>query len=309
MRKKFCHYVTVGILGVLLIGGTVSAAGTGRASQIKSSGIFHYQNGEDASQSVYFDAGDLVTLANEIDDLETDYKSGILERLNGIGTYFDGSGNFTHIPQTTENPNTLELIQLLDGISNSQAVDTGTTANNISENKGAWIKGEYIVGNGSDVNEAYLQGFADGSGLVQDDHIEYIFHKHTGNSGKDPIPDEDVHYSNTDPGGCYVDAGHTHNATDTCPKTESRNISFVGSGTHNDGTNKVYCDYKCNNCEHQWRITWASWADAPANKEYVKECPRCYNMVYSCDNSINTWELGCNKSTNTVIGATIIWED
>lgn len=279
MRKKFWHYAVIGILGASLIGGTVYADDTERSGKINSSGILHFQNEDDTSQSVHLDANDLLILADEIDNLETEYKSGILTRLNGIGTYFDGKGNFTHENHTTENPNSIIFSQLLDGISNSQTVNTGTIADNLSQGKGAWVNGKYIIGNGADVKAAYAQGYADHA--PGNAHIEYIYHKHSGNT--------------TNGGACYS-SGHNHTSScemkSTCGKRGSTRI--------NDGI------WSC----PSHGITQYLWSEDQGGGYTLWGCDYPVTPYYTCNNlPLNTWVVSCGKSTNTIVGATIVWDD
>ena len=279
MRKKFLHYAAVGVLSASLIGGTVYADNTGRSSRINSSGILHFQNGDDASQSVHLDASDLMILANEIDNLETEYKSGILTRLNGIGTYFDGEGNFTHENHTTENPNLLIFSQLLDGISNSQTVDTDTIADNLSEGKGAWVNGKYIIGNGADVKAAYAQGYADH--VPGNAHIEYIYHEHSGDASNG--------------GGCYS-RGHNH--TSSCGKKSTcgqRGSTGTGGGSWS-------CPIH--------GITQYLWSEGQGGGYTLWGCDYPVAPYYTCGNSpLNAWVVSCGKTTDTIVGATIVWDE
>lgn len=310
MKKKLWCCLLPGVLCVSLIGGTVYAEeAAGRRKNIRSSGNLHFQPGTDNSEYVYFDSNDLINLANEIDDLEYQYKSKILNSLNSIGTFFDSNGDYTHENNYTENPNSLKFNQLMDGISNSQTVETGTTSNNLSLGMGAWINGEYIEGNGSDVNEAYAKGFSDGASQAKDAHIEYYYHEHTGND--------------TEGGGCYVWKNieenavyctHTLNNTiyefdmwesfysgvsatsPECPLKQGHNnapvtiTSSLGYGVRADvrGTNIIIYSYVYDSTHMPVSTVTHKIVTTPASSGYV---------------------LGCGKTEETIIGATIMWED
>lgn len=309
MKKKLWCYLLSGVLCVSLISGTVYAEETaGRWRNIQSSGNLHFQPSTDNSKSVYFESNDLIKLANEIDDLEYHYKSEILNRLNSIGTFFDSNGDYIHENNYTENPNSLRFVQLMDGISNSQTVETGTTSNNLSLGMGAWINGEYIEGNGSDVNEAYAQGFSDGASQKQDAHIEYHYHEHTGNSTSGGgcyqwrnVEENSVYcthsYSSTSyVAGMYESYYPGHTATySQCPLKQGHNNAPVtvtsditpGISAASKGTDIViYSNYNPSNFPPKGTVTHKI-VITPAFSGYV---------------------LSCGKTEETIIGATIVWE-
>lgn len=310
MKKKLWCYLLSGVLCASLIGGTVYAEETaGRQKNIRSSGNLNFQPGTDNSKYVYFESNDLIKLANEIDDLEYKYKSEILNRLNAIGTFFDINGDYTHENNHTENPNSLKYNQLMDGISNSQTVATGTTSNNLSLGKGAWINGEYIVGNGSDVNEAYAKGFSDGASQKQDAHIEYRYHKHAGN--------------NKEGGGCYVWKNTTENAiycTHSLSDTRAEDDMWVSFYSGGSGT---YADCPLRQGHENAPVTVTSDIGHGINVETRGTFIVVYSKVFdSTHMPVNTvthkivitpefsgYVLGCGKTEKTIIGATIVWDD
>ena len=310
MKKKLWCYLLSGILCVSLIGGTVYAEETaGRRKNIRSSGNLHFQPGTDNSEYVYFDSNDLIKLANEIDNLEYQYKSEILNRLNAIGTFFDSSGGYMHDSNYTEDPNSLEFNQLMDGISNSQTVETGTTSNNLSLGMGAWINGEYIEGNGSDVNEAYTKGFSDGASQKQDAHIEYHYHEHTGNS--------------TEGGGCYVWKNTDENAA-YCTHLYAYSSYVNGMvESYYPGITATYsqCPLKIGHDNIPLvvtsDITPGTRVSTKGNEIVIFTEEYAYNdpPVGSVTHKIvitpasSGYVLGCGKTEETIIGATIVWED
>ena len=69
---------------------------TKRKDQIKSKGTINFENGK-----VCLKAEDLMYLADEIDQLESRYKSNLIEALNQIGIYFRKDG--THVYDSQQN--------------------------------------------------------------------------------------------------------------------------------------------------------------------------------------------------------------
>lgn len=280
----------------------------GRQKNIRSSGYLHFQPGTDNSEYVYFDSNDLIKLANEIDDLEYQYKSEIINRLNSIGTFFNSNGDYTHENNNTKDPNTLEYSQLMDGISNSQTVNTGTSSNNLSLGMGAWINGKYIVGNGRDVNEAYAKGFSDGASQNKNANIEYQYHEHTGN--------------NTEGGGCYVWSNTAENAV-YCTHLYSH-TSFANGmyESYYPGYNATYSDCPLK-LGHNVSVTVTSDITPGISVGNVKSDIVIYSNYDPSDFSPQAsvthkivitpassgYVLGCGKTDKTIIGATIVWDN
>lgn len=229
-----------GLLLLCLVCGIYVQADTPKRSiNIKSSGAYKLQ-GSDGKQ-VTMDASDLVTLANQIDDLESAYKVKTVQGLNSIGTYFDSTGEWTHTDSITPYPTDLTFEQLYNGILNSQTVTTGTIADNLSKDKAAWVNGKYIVGNGTDVNNAYNKGYQAGLNYAASSaSIQYTYHQHVGSSGAyggcytSPV----YHSHSGSPyayGGCYtVPVYHQHSGS-----------SSTGGGCYNV---PVYGSYEV--CHH-----------------------------------------------------------
>lgn len=148
-----------------VIGAEASALGKARRDDIQSKGIINYN-----SDTVIFDSADFITLANEIDNLESEYKANVVAALSDIDTYFNIDGSIAHnqgeetVP--AEYAAGLDLDLICTAIRQSQSVDhmeaAPAAANNISAGTAAWVNGECIIGNGDDVKEAYEQGYAKG---------------------------------------------------------------------------------------------------------------------------------------------------
>ena len=289
-----------------------SAVGTARKDSIQSKGIIDYGNG-----TVVLDSSDFNLLADEIDSLESEYKANAVAALNDIGTYFMIDGSITHnqgeetLPYQYANILSLDLICV--GIRQSQSVDhleaAPAIADNISTGAAAWVDGQCIIGTGKDVNDAYDRGYDEGSAdgyrqgyadgyadhVPDDARIEYIYHEHAGNSGLDIIPDGHVYYSLDNPGGCYV-GSHTHNKTGMCPSKQESCPGYLI--IYGENTEIVKCDY----CGNRF------FPNEEPRHYYGEKCPLSIT-VYTCGSPVNTWNIGCGKSTSTIIGATIVWVD
>lgn len=108
-------------VGFATIGSTVTAVGTGRKDYIKSKGVIDYANG-----TVVIDSSDLIYLADEIDDLESEYKKKTVAALNSIGTYFQIDGSVTYKKEEETLPaefaTNLSFQNIYEGLIQSQSV-------------------------------------------------------------------------------------------------------------------------------------------------------------------------------------------
>lgn len=240
-----------------------------RRAKIESRGIIDYAGG-----TVILDSTDLTYLADEIDELEALYKQEILKALNEINTYYEDYENIVHEENTTDIPTLLSLEQLKDGILNSQTVETGTVADNLSKDKGAWVNGEYIEGNGADNQTAYNQGYADGFNKAMDGaDISYVYHEHVGEQ-----VDEGT--------GCYT-GYHTHTTScsyynETC---SGMAVSDLGPTALDNNTHV----WVCSRGHHYF--------DGPSSREctYIEKKYTCGNMPY------NGWNITCGKTPGVSI--------
>lgn len=177
--------VIFALITIIICTGAISIASKAqtdkRAANIKSKGIFDYDNG-----TVVMDASDLTYLADEIDLLEDTYKKETVRALNKINTYFMMDNSTTHNPNEsnldTESSTILPFESIIDGILDSQSIPiertyTGmlpgktnqTTGNisaaaerNLSLGTAAWVDGELITGTGADNSSYYSQGKTEG---------------------------------------------------------------------------------------------------------------------------------------------------
>ena len=206
--KKKMKYVAPVLAAVLIISGTALADGSNRRSLITSHGAVEFTSEEG---SILIDSEDLYTLADEIDDLETTYKSKTTEALNTINTYIRSDGTITHNKEDADNQMEQPSFGLLaNAIINSQSSSTaisdlsgtkyfktnkgkistsGTgspitlnaaTPDNLSAGQIAFVNGSMLLGTGAD-NEAYYNiGYANGYAQKMDGlDIQIKYHEHT----------------------------------------------------------------------------------------------------------------------------------
>lgn len=189
---KMNKYKIIFVLsGIIICAGAVGistkAQTEKRASNIKSKGIFDYDNG-----TVVMDASDLTYLADEIDLLEETYKKETVKALNNMNTYFMVDNSTTHNPNESsldaDSAKALSFQSIIDGIHASQSIpeektytgtlpgeETETTVKisaaseeNLSLGTAAWVDGELIVGTGEDNNTYYDQSKEDtGQKIIQ----------------------------------------------------------------------------------------------------------------------------------------------
>lgn len=280
----------------------VSDSADMRRRMLSSHGIINYDHGK-----VTANAANLFALADGTDALGNAYATAICRALNEIGTYFDSDGNVNHVAQTTE-AIALGCEQLAEGILQSQSVEhlsvAPVTSANITAGAAAWVNGQCIIGNGADNEEAYQRGIDNGAeGNIQDVDIQYTYHVHTGNSGKDPIPDGDVYYSVDNPEGCYAAAGHTHNAGGlSCPGYWCTKCHYSGKPQGN--VSGLSCPYhgtshlKVSHLTEDGKEYTNYWCTGTREDHYHSECS---------STQVNTWIINCGKfAGRTVEEATVI---
>ncbi|MBD5453334.1 MAG: hypothetical protein HDR30_03270 [Lachnospiraceae bacterium] len=254
-----------------------------RKNKVKSKGIIDYAGG-----TVVMNAADLIYIANEMDVFENTYKYMILKYLNDIHTYMTADGSVTHNAEDSDDSYFPTFGQLVKGISLSQEVNTGTTADNLSEGMGAWINGEYITGNGNDVNMAYLKGLTEGfDNAMENCSISYIYHEHTGSSSSGD--------------GCYGNPVYHSHSKSFCPYYETEietqcPCEYTSWTTGDEG----YGDYKCGNCGHE-----------PHGGNRCSY-PRNFTITtYTCgkEGMIDYYTINCGKTEGvTIESATLIFK-
>lgn len=260
-----------------------------RRGKIQSKGIIDYAGG-----TVVINSSDLYYMANEIDALENTYKQIILKYLNGINTYMASDGSITHDVMDNDVAYYPTFEDLINGISLSQEVETETTIDNLSKDKGAWVNGIYITGNGNDVNAAYSQGYIDGVNYTTENaNISYVYHKHTGEQSEEGT-------------GCYQ-GYHGHHESECFVNEGFTNIEYCfpldESHEYWDSSKRGYIvwKYKCYFCGAS---TGGIDPSAPAIDSTRHNCPR------NCSGVPNEYKIICNKTEGvTIDSATIIFND
>lgn len=166
MKKYKIGYSFIAVLVTAsLLGICAKAQPDKRSGNIKSKGVFEFDNG-----SAVIDTSDLTYLAGEIDLLEDTYKTETVKALGGINTYFNPDGAITHVPdENTLPPEAAPVLPyhaILSGITNSQSIpqeNNGAAAGNLSRGTAAWVNGSLVVGNGADNDSFYNRGFSEGN--------------------------------------------------------------------------------------------------------------------------------------------------
>lgn len=274
-----------------------SGTGTARRDNLRSKGIINYKKG-----AAILDSSDLTLLADEIDNLESEYKVNTVAALNDINTYFKIDSSVTHDQRealSSAYANNLSLDGICNGILRSQSVDhleaTPVIADNLSAGTAAWVNGTCIIGNGADNEKAYKKGIEDGEdGDDEDIDMDYSYHVHRDGTGAE-VTKERV-YASSNPGGCYVPEGHTHNQTDSCPQAESMvSRESVTEYTRDDGTKYWRAHYKCRSCLKTWS---SPECDEGSSDLITMHCPN--EPHYNCNGKTNTWKIGCGKENGDI---------
>ena len=151
MKKKTFQPMFL-IVVLLFCGIDVCADTPTRASNIKSSGVINLT--KDGKTAVV-DTSDLTYLANEIDSLESTYKSELVSAVNSVGANLTGAAT------------SYTLAQLVTAIKDSQKITgtytakdgtsqtlAGATAANLPLGTAAWVNGSYVIGTGEDLDNA-----------------------------------------------------------------------------------------------------------------------------------------------------------
>lgn len=276
-----------------------SGTGTARRDNLRSKGIINYKNG-----AAILDSSDLTLLADEIDNLESEYKANTVAALNDINTYFKIDSSVTHEQGeslSSTYANNLSFDGICNGILQSQSVDhlqaTPIIADNLTAGTAAWVNGTCIIGNGADNERAYKKGKEDGEdGDGEDIDMDYSYHIHRDGTGEEVTKDKERVYASSDPGGCYVPAGHTHNQTGSCPKVE-RMVTMESKTeyTRENGTKFWRAKYKCNHCGKTW--TSSEYEESSSVPE-TQPCPD--EPHYICGKATNTWKIGCGKENGDI---------
>lgn len=206
-RKKVFGMVAVILAGGLIAGSMARASSEKRRDGISSSGAVNYNHG-----AVVIDSADLIALADEMDALESSFKTDIADALTKIGTYMQQDGSISYESKADINPRRITFRDFETGILKSQSVDylasthasdtkgpvyykfdtknllevtaddTGmpvlilpATEDNLTLQTAAWVDGHSFVGNGSDNYYFYQKGFIEGYANRMGATVEYQY--------------------------------------------------------------------------------------------------------------------------------------
>ena len=266
-----------------------SGSGTARRDNLRSKGIINYKNG-----AAILDSSDLTLLADELDNLESEYKANMVAALNDINTYFKIDGSVTHEQGealSSAYANNLSLDRMCNGILWSQSVDhleaTPIVADNLTAGTAAWVNGTCIIGNGADNEGAYKKGIEDGEdGDGEDIDMDYTYHTHKNGVGEE-VTEETV-YALINPGGCYVPAGHTHNVLSKCDSVQ-------------------HAAQICGHAQDYWDVEAQKFRCPYHGGDYSAEsggeCSYIIQEAYTewkCGSPTNTWKIGCGKENGDI---------
>lgn len=267
-----------------------SGAGTARRDKLDSKGIMDYKNG-----AAILDSSDFTLIADELDNLESEYKANAVAALNDMNTYFKIDGTVTH-DQRESNlsaayANNLSLDGISNGIEKSQSVDhlaaDPIIEDNLTAGTAAWVNGKCIIGNGADNERAYKKGEEDGEeGDGEDIDIDYTYHIHVNGLGEEVT--EEIVYALDDPGGCYVPDGHKHNVLTQCDsKYHAEERCGHAQDFWDSDAKKYRCPYHGGDYQAEMGGT-CSYVTSPA---YIE---------WKCGSPVNTWKIGCGKDNNDI---------
>lgn len=180
--------------------------------------------------------------------------------------------------------------EICDGIMRSPSVDyfaeekgiTAATADNISKDKGAWVNGELIIGNGADNQAFYNQGYSDGlNKALNGARISYVYHQHTGNS--------------TSGGGCYTVYRTSPGVSYNC----GRVVGYSGEVPNLNWS--IVCSYCSGAITNVWD---AHLNELGMNVDQYAATLNHVGCPYATNGS-SWYETGCGKTTSTIESATI----
>lgn len=154
----------------------------------------------------------------------------------------------------------------------------------------------YYLADQLDVLEQTIKGLS----LQQNASIEYVYHSHKYGNGT--AATSSIIYATTNPGGCYRNAGHTHNKTGTCSytTTTTNGPHYYVATDHYDGNN-VYkkCIY-CGNGGYSYNnVHEGASGSCSANVSTT--------TTYTCGSPTNTWKINCGKTTSSIDEAHIVF--
>lgn len=206
-RKKLLGMIVAILVCITVVGSTVYASEEQRRDGITSRGAINYDHGR-----VVIDSADLITLADEMDELEISYKNHVTNALASIGTYVQQDGSISHESWADIDSQKVAFRNLVSAVLQSQSVahlagtqasdtkgliyykfaknnilevtgvDTSmpvfivpATADNLTAQTAAWVNGHCLIGNGSDNYYFYQKGFIEGYAAKMGAAVEYSY--------------------------------------------------------------------------------------------------------------------------------------
>lgn len=140
--------------------------------------------------------------------------------------------------------------------------------------------------------------FGGGGGYYGGKSGYIVYHQHTGNNVV--VEAGTILYQNTNPGGCFVGAGHTHNAAGVCKTKQVAHQRRVSIGEPCSCSSCVCPQYSftgsstiCSNCGHGHHV--GRCGAQPFRMETY------YTTEWDCGSPTNTWEIGCGKIEGVTI--------
>lgn len=125
----------------------------------------------------------------------------------------------------------------------------------------------------------------------------YNVHWHSGNgkSGATHSNSFPTMYSTSNPGGCYRDGGHTHDATSECPKHHEHESACYSSCGCTSGNTGNGAGSPCSVCCH------SGGHSNPCTHRELTHCTHSLN-TFDCGAYTNTWVIGCGYQHGQIVG-------
>lgn len=125
----------------------------------------------------------------------------------------------------------------------------------------------------------------------------YNVHWHSGNgkSGATHSNSFPTMYSTSNPGGCYRDGGHTHDATSKCPKHHGHESACYSSCGCTSGNTGNGAGSPCSVCCH------SGGHSNPCTHRELTHCTHSLN-TFDCGAYTNTWVIGCGYQHGQIVG-------
>ncbi len=149
-----------------------------------------------------------------------------------------------------------------------------------------------------------MENIVDGLAKQSDADIVYEYHHHIDADGN--LHPQEVVYTATVLGGCFVANGHTHDKTGTCPKTPVYRHACDSSCWYEEGYDIPPATSDCpihdySPCEHEK----PGYVDGQWHHSSNRVIDH-YN--YGCGSPVNTYKANCGRRENEIMSATITFK-